>query len=48
MKYKLLKDLPMTKAGAIFQEMNSAEDAKKSIKEHEADWRKYFGIKEGN
>lgn len=26
----------------------TAEDAKKSIKEHEADWKKYFGIKEEN
>lgn len=26
----------------------TAEDAKKSIKENEADWRKYFGIKEEN
>lgn len=24
------------------------EEAEKSIEENEADWRKYFGIKEGN
>lgn len=36
MKYKLLKDLPMTKAGAIFQEMNSAVDGSKILREYDS------------
>ena len=36
MKYKLFKDLPMTKAGAIFQEMNSAVDGSKILREYDS------------
>lgn len=43
--YKLLRDMPTVKAGTTFREITK-EEAEKSIKENERDWKIYFGIKE--